>query len=82
VVVRRGMPRVGWVPRDSFQEIYKQAPLMHLMEDGARIRALAQAEQANSIKCSACPIRDVCLPGPAGWSDSRPLFATNRLCWR
>lgn len=82
VVVRRGMPRVGWVPRDSFREIYEHAPLMHLLEDGTRIRELAQAEQANNIKCSACPIRETCLPGLAGWSDSRPLFTTNRLCWR
>jgi len=82
VVVRRGMPRVGWVPRDSFQEIYGHAPLLHLLEDGARIRALAQAEQANNVTCSACPIRETCLPGLAGWFDSRPLFATNRLCWR
>jgi MoaA/NifB/PqqE/SkfB family radical SAM enzyme len=82
VVVRRGMPRVGWAPRDSFREIYEHAPLLRLLEDGASIRALAQAEQANNVKCRVCPVRDLCQPMLAGWFDSRPLFATNRLCWR
>lgn len=82
VVVRREMARVGWVPRDSFLDIYKNAPLLHLLEDSPRVRELAKAEQANYIKCSSCPVKDDCLPGLVGTFNSQLFFAPNRHCWR
>ena len=82
VVVRRDMARVGWVPRDSFADIYAHSSLLHQLEDSANIRRLAKQEQANYVKCSACPVSDLCLPGVAGTFNSQFVFAPNRQCWK
>jgi MoaA/NifB/PqqE/SkfB family radical SAM enzyme len=82
VVARRDMERVGWVPRDTFAEIYAHSGLLHQLEDRHALRALAQQEQAHDVTCSVCPVNDLCRPGLAGTFNSRFLFAPNRLCWR
>ena len=82
VVLRREMARQGRAPQQSFREIYENSPLLHLFEDGARIRELARAHQRDSIQCSSCPVADVCLPGVVGTFGTQLLFASNRHCWR
>ncbi len=82
VVVRRDMTRVGWVPRDSFSEIYAHSSLLHRLEDGETLRRLAKQEQANFIKCSACPAADLCLPRMVSTFNSQFFFAPNGHCWR
>ena len=82
VVLRRDMSRVGWVPRDSFAEIYAHSPLLHLLEDGETLRRLARQEQAHDVACSACPVNDLCQPGLVSTFNSQFFFAPNRLCWR
>ena len=82
VVLRREMARQGWVPQQSFREIYDNSPMLHLFEEGTQIREQALVHQRDSIRCSACPVARFCLPGLAGTFGDQLLFAPNRLCWR
>lgn len=82
VVLRREMARQGWVPEQSFLEIYENSPMLHLFEDGALIQELARAQQRDSVNCSACPVAAFCLPVLVGTFGSHLLFTPNRSCWR
>ncbi len=82
VVVRREMPRQGWVPRESFQQIYDRSYLLPLMEDQEQLRQLGREAQLQYVKCRACPVAAHCPPGLVGFFGGRPFFAPNPHCWR
>jgi MoaA/NifB/PqqE/SkfB family radical SAM enzyme len=82
VVPRRELQRQGYVPRNTFQEIYDSSPLLKMLEDKARLRELAEETQRSLVKCSACPVAEFCRPGMVGVFGSHPYFAANRNCWR
>lgn len=81
VVLRREMARQGRVPQQSFREIYDNAPMLRVFEDGERIGKLARAHQQDCITCSACPVAEFCQPALVGTFGSQLLFAANPHCW-
>ena len=82
VVLRRELPRQGYVPFNTFQEIYDASPMLKLMEDKNYLRDLAKESQRNHVKCSVCPVAEYCLPRMVGIFGYQPYFAPNRDCWR
>lgn len=80
VVPRRELAPVGYVPRQSFREIYESSWILHRFEDERTMRAERDRARRNFVTCSACPAADTCGVG-AVVSNSRVIHYPSQHCW-